>query len=125
MGTIIFIILFNPLIFGPWWVAGFIDDKACFHVSVIANNTMKLGFSAALEFSITQHVRDVLLMNRLIEFFGCDYIAINTYSKVQFRIRDRSDLAIYLFPFLDTRRAATPSRTGLGRPDILFSLLRH
>src|SRR5579862_5274971 len=101
MGTILFIMLFNPVIFDPWWVVGFIDGEACFHVSIVANNTMKLGFSVALEFSITQHVRDILLMRQFLEFFGCGYIAKDTDSKVQFRIRDRSDLSFYLFPFLD------------------------
>src|SRR5947209_8495092 len=94
----------NPLLYtviNPWWVVGFADGEACFHVSVIANATMKLGFSCALEFSITQHIRDILLLEKLIEFFECGYIVNDTASKCQFRIRNRTELANNLFPFFD------------------------
>lgn len=57
----------KPLLYtilNPSWVVGFADGEACFHVSVITNTTMKLGFSCALEFSITQHIRDRELMEK-------------------------------------------------------------
>lgn len=80
---------------------GFADGEACFHVSVVANPTMKLGNSCALEFSITQHVRDRLLLEKLIGFFGCGYVVNTSANVCQFRIRDRAELANNLFPFFD------------------------
>jgi hypothetical protein len=88
-------------IINPWWVLGFADGEACFHVSVVANPTMKLGNSCALEFSITQHVRDRLLLEKLIGFFGCGYVVNTSANVCQFRIRDRAELANNLFPFFD------------------------
>jgi hypothetical protein len=98
---------YNPTILNPIWVVGFIDGEACFHVSVIKNVTMALGYSVSLEFSITQHIRDLLLMEKFVQFFGCGYVIKDAPTKVQFRIRDRADLANHLFPFLDNHPLQT------------------
>jgi len=96
----------KPLLYtilNPWWVVGFADGSACFHASVLANATMKLGYSCALEFSITQHIRDRELLETLIGFFGCGYVVNNSANICQYRIRDRAELraANNLFPFFD------------------------
>jgi LAGLIDADG endonuclease len=92
---------FNPNILNPYWVVGFIDGEGCFHVSVSKNKIMKLGYQVSLEFSITQHVRDRELMNKLVRFFNCGYIINDTTTKIQYRIRDRKQLSENLFLFLD------------------------
>jgi len=94
-------LLYNSNILHPQWVVGFIDGEGCFHISVSKNSTMKLGYQVSLEFTITQHVRDKELMNKFVEFFGCGYVTPDTSNKVQYRIRNRNDLAKYLFPFMD------------------------
>jgi hypothetical protein len=83
------------------WVSGFIDGEGCFYVGVIKDKTMKLGFSTKLEFSITQHIRDIILMKEIILFFDCGYVVIDKRGIVQFRIRNILDLATKLIPFLD------------------------
>jgi hypothetical protein len=62
---------------------------------------MKLGYQVSLEFSITQHIRDKELINKFVEFFNCGYVSNDTMNKIQYWIRDRKELAEYLFPFLD------------------------
>lgn len=64
-------LLYDAAILPVYWVVGFIDAEACFHVSVAVNNTMTLGYQVSLEFCISQHIRDRLLMNKFIAFFGC------------------------------------------------------
>ena len=91
---------YDSNILDPNWIVGFIDGEGCFHVSVSKNKTMKLGYQVSLEFSITQHIRDKELMNKLVDFFGCGYVINDTTMKVQYRIRDRLDLSEKLFPFL-------------------------
>jgi len=60
---------------------------------------MALGFQISLEFSVTQHIRDVNLMHKLIEFFGFGYLAKDGDTKYQFRVRKTQDLVklIHLF----------------------------
>jgi hypothetical protein len=62
---------------------------------------MKLGFQVTLEFVITQHIRDALLMQKLVDFFNCGYLAKDGPTKYQFRIRNINDLEQHLFPLLD------------------------
>ena len=95
----------SPL--NPHWIVGFIDGEGCFHVGISKNKTMKLGYQVTLEFSITQHIRDKELMNKLIDFFGCGYVIKDTPMKLQYRIRDRQDLSKNLFPFLDQNTLLT------------------
>lgn len=100
-------LLYNASLLNPNWIVGFIDAKGCFHVSVSKNKSMKLGYQVSLEFSITQHIRDKELMNKLVDFFGCGYVINDTPMKLQYRIRDRQDLSMKLFPFLDQNSLLT------------------
>lgn len=68
---------------------------------------MKLGYQVALEFSITQHIRDKELIYRFVKFFGCGYVSPDTSNKLQFRIRNRNDLANNLIPFMDNNSLLT------------------
>jgi hypothetical protein len=62
---------------------------------------MKLGFQVTLEFVITQHIRDALLMQKLVEFFNCGYLVKDGPTKYQYRIRNINDLEQHLFPLLN------------------------
>jgi hypothetical protein len=57
----------------PEWVAGFAAE-GCFFVNIVKSPTHKWKQGVQLEFNITQHNRDELLMKSFIEFFGCGYI---------------------------------------------------
>jgi hypothetical protein len=61
-------------VLNPEWVAGFAADEGCFFVNIFKSPTHKLKQGVQLEFNITQHNRDELLMKSFIEFFGCGYI---------------------------------------------------
>jgi len=58
----------------PEWVAGFAAAEGCFFVNIFKSPTHKLKEGVQLEFNITQHNRDELLMKSIIEFFGCGNI---------------------------------------------------
>jgi hypothetical protein len=57
----------------PNWVAGFVAAEGCFFVNIFKNST-NLGKTSRLVFKLTQHSRDVELMNRLMKFFGAGNI---------------------------------------------------
>jgi hypothetical protein len=65
------------------WVSGFIDGEGCFYIGIVKDKAMKLGYSVKLEFSITQHIRDQLLMESFILFFGC---GVRRTKEVKFNI---------------------------------------
>jgi len=63
--------LVNKPSIGPEWIAGFATAEGCFFVNILKSPTHKLKEGVQLEFSLTQHSRDELLMKSLIEFFNC------------------------------------------------------
>jgi hypothetical protein len=60
---------YNDNILHPAWVTGFIDGEGTFYCGINPKSDMKLGFQVTLEFVITQHIRDALLMQKLVDFF--------------------------------------------------------
>ena len=64
-----------------WWVVGFIDAELCFHVGIAVSSSMSLDYQVSLEFSITQHERDLALLDKFIVFLGVDILQINLLHK--------------------------------------------
>lgn len=92
---------FNSNILHPAWVTGFIDGERTFHVRVLKNSTMRLGYQVQLQFAITQHIRDKELMEKFIPFFGNIGLIVNDGpTKVQYRIRSFKHFPV-LFDLLD------------------------
>ena len=52
------------------WLSGFASAEGCFMVGVAKSNLYSTGYQIYLTFIITQHVRDELLMNCLIDYLG-------------------------------------------------------
>lgn len=59
----------NVLIPNPNWLVGFIEGEGCFFID-IAKSTGKLGERVQLTFQITQHTRDIILLQSIISFLG-------------------------------------------------------
>ena len=53
------------------WIAGFTSGEGCFKLMVKKSSSVSVGFQVLLVFQITQHARDVKLMESLISYFGC------------------------------------------------------
>jgi len=58
-----------PKNFDPFWFVGFVDGECCFYVK-IANLATKKG-PVQLKWTLSQHSRDRLLFNNLIQYLGC------------------------------------------------------
>ena len=67
---------------------------------------MVLGYQVSLEFSICQHSRDKLMMQKLISFFGFGYLAKDGPTKYQYRVRNTTNL-ISLFSLFDVHPLQT------------------
>jgi len=51
-------------------LAGFISAEGCFSVFIVKSQDVKLGYQVQLRFRLTQHVRDVQLMESLVSYLG-------------------------------------------------------
>lgn len=54
----------------PFWVTGFCDGKATFHLAIIPNSKFKAGYQIRFIFSIWLKKEDKILLERLKDFFG-------------------------------------------------------
>jgi len=66
------------------WLSGFASGEGCFLVDIYKSSTSRLREAVKLKFKITQHIRDALLMESLITYFGCG----NYYFHVVLRTGD-------------------------------------
>lgn len=83
----------------PNWIAGFTAGEGCFSVSVLKSKA-KLGETSWIRFILTQHTRDLNLMEILVSYFGCG--KINKDSKASYFVVQRlSDVRNIIIPFFD------------------------
>ena len=67
----------NPKL-DPWYVSGLVEGEGCFTVSFTLRKKLNLGIETRPSFSISLNQRDLELLKRVHEFFGCGAIR---YSK--------------------------------------------
>jgi hypothetical protein len=80
-------------------VSGFISAEGCFLVSIAKSPTHKSGFAVQLVLQITQHIRDLKLMENLVIFFGCGNVRMRG-DGVDFLSRKFLDNYNIILPFL-------------------------
>lgn len=84
------------------WLAGFIAAEGCFYVKVSKSKTHKLGVVVQLKLKITQHTRDIELMQSLVKFFGCGLIEKRLNSNVcDFIVYSHKDIWEKIIPFFE------------------------
>lgn len=94
----------RPLVIAPKimdsnWVTGFVAAEGCFFVSIFRSSAI-LGKTSRLVFKLTQHSRDVELMNRLMKFFGVGKI-YKSRDTVYLHITKLEDINKKVIPFFD------------------------
>ena len=84
----------------PNWLAGFTDGEGCFYVNTKKAKTLS-GIQVIMTFSITQHVRDELLLSKLIDYLGCGKIEkVSTRpNEVKFIVYKYSSIRDKIIPF--------------------------
>ena len=76
----------------PGWVTGFVDGEGCFYVGINRIEKMSLGWQVLPEFRVTQHERDVVLLERIRDFFGFGSVRPNHGDRMDYRVRGLDDL---------------------------------
>lgn len=85
----------------PEWISGFVSGEGNFDVRVPSSNS-KLGYRVQLRFRITQHSRDVRLMEKILEYFGSGKIyEYNGKSAVSLTVVDMKVITNIIVPFFN------------------------
>ena len=81
-------------------MAGFTSGDGSFFVGIWPSTT-KLNFSVNLEFKLTQHNRDKVLLESFRAYFGCGEVRIRSQeSTLDFRCKNFFDIKSKIIPNL-------------------------
>ena len=89
------------------WIVGFVDGEGCFHIGIAKNEKLSLKFQVLLEFTITQHRRDVKVLENIKSFFKCGVVRISHGDIMSYRVRRVSDLVNTIIPFFEKHSLKT------------------
>lgn len=89
------------------WVVGFVDGEGCFHVGISSVGSDKV--QVLPEFVITQHARDVKVLEAIKTYFGCGVVRFNnrTRNVMCYRVRQLEHLVNIIIPFFDKHQLKT------------------
>lgn len=87
--------------FNPQWLSGFIAAEGSFFISLYKDEKRKAGYAVSLAFSLSQHVKDIELLERLTKYLKCGRISEASGRETAEWIISRSDdINLKLIPFL-------------------------
>ena len=90
-----------PSNLNPHWLSGFITAEGSFFISLYPNQKRKVGYAVSLVFSLSQHTRDIELLERLVNYLGCGIIReVNNRDTAEWVITKSTDINLKLIPFL-------------------------
>lgn len=91
----------DNVILDPYWISGFVSAEGNFDVRIPSTNS-KLGYRVQLRFRITQHSRDLRLMEKIVEYFGSGNIyKYSGKSAVSLAIFDFTAITNIIVPFFN------------------------
>jgi LAGLIDADG endonuclease len=84
------------------WIIGFFEGESCFFVDIFKSKTHKVGYQVKLKFQITQHSRDIQLMNNIVKYLGSGTLIINkNKSAIDLVIYKLSDIESIIIPLFN------------------------
>lgn len=87
----------------PWYVTGLVEGEGCFSVSFNIRRRLRVKVETRPSFSISLNRRDLHLLKKIRDFFGCGGIrfsrADNTYK---YEVRDIRSLTDRVVPHFET-----------------------
>lgn len=88
----------------PNWIVGFAQADGTFGLNYIKQARMTLGFTCQPQFRITQHERDLIVLNRIIESMGCGTIVKPSGDRDRYTISvaNLKDLITITIPLFQT-----------------------
>jgi LAGLIDADG endonuclease len=89
----------NPL--NPYWIAGFVQADGTFGLNFTKQKRMVLGYTCQPQFRITQYVRDLTVLNRIIETLRCGTLVKPSINRSEYNISvaNIKDISENIIPF--------------------------
>nr|YP_009327824.1 hypothetical protein [Epichloe festucae]YP_010564198.1 hypothetical protein OYW92_mgp42 [Epichloe bromicola]APB96783.1 hypothetical protein [Epichloe festucae]APB96843.1 hypothetical protein [Epichloe hybrida]UYX62182.1 hypothetical protein [Epichloe bromicola] len=84
----------------PEWLLGFVSGEGNFMIRLLNSPANKLGYQVGLRFQITQHNKDKLLMENIINYLGCGYLSVRK-DIIDFHVTKFSDIVEKVIPFFN------------------------
>lgn len=88
----------------PKWLTGFIDGEGCFVINIdnyISPLTGRNIYNFCLTFFITQHTRDILLMESIVKYLDCGKVyQKSSHSVVDFKVGNFYNIINQIILFL-------------------------
>ena len=97
------------------WIVGFVDGEGCFHIGINQNSTLSLGYQVLLEFTVTQHEKDIKVLYALKTFFGCGVVRVNHGTRYCYRVRGFHHLRHKIVPFFEKHKLVTLKRINFEK----------
>lgn len=91
-----------PSELNPFYVTGFSDGEACFHLAIGANPRYKIGYYVNPGFVISIHKKDEELLRKIQAFFGGIGVikpSVSTRNTIEFRVLSINDLNVIIEHF--------------------------
>jgi len=92
------VINYDNIIINPYWISGFVSAEGCFDVRISSTNS-KLGYRVQLRFRISQHSRDLMLMQKIVKYFGSGKI---------YKYGGKSAVSLSIVNFIDITNIIIP-----------------
>lgn len=80
------------------WLAGFFSGDGCFFIKILKSKSHSLGYSIRLRITITQHVKDEILMNKIAESLNCGVVYKHSKNAVVFSVLEFSSIYSIIIP---------------------------
>lgn len=108
------------------WLVGFTDGDGCFHVNIGKDIRMKIGYQVKLNWSLTQHNKDINLLKNINKIFINDkaFIYKNKDCNI-LRIQNKHILNKYIIPiYLNTPLKTRKNKDFIYWLEILELILK-
>ncbi len=84
----------------PEWLVGFVSGEGNFMIRLMNSSTHKQGYQVGLRFQITQHIKDRVLMENILNYFECGYLSVRD-DIVDYHVTKFNDILEKIIPFFD------------------------
>ena len=95
------------------WIVGFVDGEGCFSYSLIKNDSLRFGYQIQGEFTVVQHERDLELLHRFKDYFGCGKVARNHDDRYHYRVKNLKELREVIISFFEEHSLQTVKKHQL------------
>lgn len=86
----------------PYWISGFITAQATSFISLYEKEEIKAGYAVSLVFSLSQHMIDHDMLEKLASYFKCGVVIVSkTHNSAEWVVINSAHIKLKLIPFLN------------------------